>query len=111
MKATELLQSSMTTTKRAEEFAKSAKRNLQRDIIDTLNDRKDKITDELFTLKDFSLKTDVNAGVIAITRDDAEARFKKIIQLEYELDLLNAELGAKLKSFNNLFSDETTQED
>jgi hypothetical protein len=51
-----------------------------------------------------SLNTDLNKGVKTVTRDQAETRFSEVIELEYELELLNRELEIKRKSFDNYFS-------
>jgi hypothetical protein len=40
-----------------------------------------------------------------MTKDSVEARFKKIIDLEYKLKLVALELTAKQESFNKYFGD------
>jgi len=103
MKALELLKSNKTVAERAENYATAVKRNIQRDVIDTLTARKEGIDDELFELTNFNLETDKNRCYEAMTKDSVEARFKKIINLEYELKLITLELTAKQESFDKYF--------
>ena len=106
MKALELLKSNKTVSERAENYAVSVKRNIQRDVIDSLVSKKEAIEDELFELTNFNLETDMNRGQHAMTKDSVEARFKKIIDLEYRLKLISLELTAKQESFDKYFGDE-----
>lgn len=103
MKALELLKTNNGVAERAENYVSSVKRNIQRDVIDALTTKKEKIDDELFELKNFSLETDANKGVIEMKREDVEKRFRKIIDLEYELKLVSLELTAKQESFEKYF--------
>ena len=103
MKALELLKTNTGVAERAENYVSSVKRYIQRDVIDALTAKKEKIDDELFELKNFSLETDANKGVIEMKREDVEKRFRKIIDLEYELKLVNLELTAKQESFEKYF--------
>jgi len=103
MKALELLKTNTGVAERAENYVSSVKRNIQRDVIDALTAKKEKIDDELFELKNFSLETDANKGAIEMKREDVEKRFRKIIDLEYELKLVNLELTAKQESFEKYF--------
>jgi len=103
MKALELLKTNTGVAERAENYVSSVKRNIQRDVIDALTAKKEKIDDELFELKNFSLETDANKGVIEMKREDVEKRFRKIIDLEYELKLVSLELTAKRESFEKYF--------
>jgi archaellum component FlaC len=103
MKALELLKTNTGVAERAENYVSSVKRNIQRDVIDALTAKKEKIDDELFELKNFSLETDANKGVIEMKREDVEKRFRKIIDLEYELKLVSLELTAKQESFEKYF--------
>jgi len=107
MKALELLKSNKSVSERAENYATAVKRNIQRDVIDTLTAKKEAIEDELFELTNFNLETDANKGYQAMTKETVEARFKKIIDLEYKLKLVDLELKTKQESFNKYFSDES----
>jgi ectoine hydroxylase-related dioxygenase (phytanoyl-CoA dioxygenase family) len=104
MKALEILEKNQSTKERAKTFIESIRRNLEKKIIDTLQEKIEAIEDKIYGLLDMSLNTDLNKGVETVTRDQAEARFSKVIELEYELELLNRELEIKRKSFDNYFS-------
>ena len=103
-KALDLLKSNKTVSERAENYIISVKRNLQRDVIDALVQRKEAMEDELFELTNFTLETNVNNGVQAMTKETIEARFKKVIDLEYKLKLTNLELATKQESFDKYFA-------
>lgn len=103
MKALELLKTNKTVAERAENYTNSMKRNIQRDVIDSLIAKKEKIEDQLFELSNFTLDTNLNAGLRSMTKEDCESRFKKIIDLEFELELLNKELEIKQNSFDKYF--------
>lgn len=105
-KALELLKSNKSVAERAEQYTTSVKRNIQRDVIDTLTATKESIEDELFELTNFNLETDVNRGYQAMTKEAVESRFKKIIDLEYKLKLTELELKTKQESFNKYFGNE-----
>lgn len=103
VKALELLKSNKTVAERAENYITAVKRNIQRDVIDKLTAKIESIEDQLFELTNFNLETDVNKGFEMMTKDTVEARFKKIIELEYELTLCTLELATKQKSFDKYF--------
>jgi hypothetical protein len=104
-KALDLLKSNKTVSERAENYIVSVKRNIQRDVIDSLTAKKEAMEDELFELTNFNLETDMNKGFQQMTKESVEARFKKIIDLEYKLKLTDLELSAKQTSFNKYFED------
>jgi predicted nucleic acid-binding Zn-ribbon protein len=103
MKALQILEKNQSTKERATEFIKSIKRNLQKKVIDSLEERIETIEDKIYGQLDMSLNTDLNKGVKTVTRDQAEARFSEVIELEYELELLNRELEIKRESFDKYF--------
>ena len=107
--ALDMLKSNKTVTDRAENYFTSVKRNIQRDIIDSLTAKKEGMEDELFELTNFNLETDMNRGVQQMTKELVESRFKKIIDLEYKLKLINLELSAKQESFNKYFTSKDGQ--
>jgi AraC-like DNA-binding protein len=111
MKALAILEQNQPIKERASEFIKSIKRNIKKDVIDELESTIEKLEDKLFSLSDMTVATDVNQGVIGITRDQAEQRFKDIIDTEYELSLVQAELKIKKKSFAKYFKEEVKAED
>jgi hypothetical protein len=105
MKALELLKTNKSVSERAENYITATKRNIQRDVIDTLVAKKESYDDELFELTNFNLETDVNRGFQQMTKEQVESRFRKIIDLEYRLTLVNMELKVKTESFNKYFSE------
>jgi len=106
MKALELLQSNKSVKERAESYAVSIQRNIKRDVIDTIVDKLDRLKDSLFELTNFTLDTNLNKGLSTMTKDDCEARFKKIIETEYQIRLTELELQAKQESFDRYFSEQ-----
>lgn len=104
-KALEMLKSNKSVSERAENYATAAKRNIQRDVIDTLVAKIEGMEDELFELTNFQLETNVNQGYVQMTKEAVESRFKKIIDLEYKLKLSELELKTKQESFNKYFGD------
>lgn len=105
VKALDLLKSNKTVSERAENYIVSVKRNIQRDVIDSLTAKKEAMEDELFELTNFNLETDINRGYQQMTKESVEQRFKKIIDIEYKLKLVSLELNAKQESFNKYFED------
>jgi hypothetical protein len=105
MKALELLKTNKSVSERAENYITATKRNIQRDVIDTLVAKKESYDDELFELTNFNLETDVNRGFQQMTKEQVESRFRKIIDLEYRLTLVNMELKVKTESFDKYFSE------
>ena len=104
MNALEMLRTSKTVAERAESFFKSIKRELQKEILDTLVEKKEKIEDEIFELSNFTLDTNHNRGLAAMTKNDCKIRFEKVINLEFELDLVVEELTRKQASYDKYFS-------
>jgi hypothetical protein len=106
VKALDLLKSNKTVSERAENYTVSVKRNIQRDVIDSITAKKEAMEDELFELTNFNLETDVNKGFQQMTKESVEARFKKIIDIEYRLKLTNLELASKQESFDKYFGED-----
>ena len=102
-KALELLKNNKTVKERAENYIVSVKRNIQRDVIDALVQKKEQMEDELFELTNFSLEMDANRGFEAMTKERVEDRFKRVIDLEYKLKLTNLELMTKQETFDKYF--------
>lgn len=106
MKALEIMRSVVPVDKKAETYALTIKRNLQKQIIDPLIDKKEKLEDDIESAMDFSLNVNINEGMSPITREQAEERFKRVQGLEYQLVMLNLEMKAKLEIFNRYFGDD-----
>jgi hypothetical protein len=105
MKALQLLKANLSVEQRAENFINSVKRNLQKKL-DSLTEEKEKIEDKIADLQNFKLVTDINKGEIGLTRDQVEERFSLILELEYQLELLNKKIEIKTQSFNKYFGGE-----
>jgi hypothetical protein len=102
-KALSLMKQNRSVEQRADQYSVSIARNIQRDVIDVLMSKIEDIDDQIFELENFSLDTDVNKGVRTMTRDEAEARFKTIIDLEFKRQMLMLELMQKQKTFDKYF--------
>lgn len=105
MKAITMMKANNTVEARANDFGKSIKRNIKRSVIEALETRIEKLQDKLYSLTDFSLKTDVNKGLVALTREECEKAFNEIIEVEYEIEILKLELDAKRAIFNTYFEE------
>ena len=103
MKALELLKTNKTISERAEKYHESIKRNIQRDVLDKLTTTIEDLEDTLFELKNFVLDTNINRGLMQMTKDDCENRFKKIIEVEFELELLKQEQKVKKEIYEKYF--------
>lgn len=104
VKAIDLLKTNQSTAERADNFVVSIKRDIQRDILDNLTIRQEKLIDEKFNLKQFTLGTDVNAGLRPMTQDECKKRFERLIEVEYQLELLGKEIEIKTNAFNTYFA-------
>jgi len=102
-----LLSQSINVGERAKTFTESIQRNLQKKVIDILIEEKEKLTDQIFAAKDFTLQTDINSGVNAITRDEAEKRIDTAMQLEYRLVFVEIELKERQAIFDKYFKTES----
>jgi hypothetical protein len=109
-KALELLGKSKTVRERADSYVVSMKRNLQKKILDTLQDKIDAIKDKNFDLENFTLDTNLNAGVRQMSKEDCESRFEQLINNQFELQLLEAELKVKQEAFNQYFNENVSAE-
>lgn len=103
--ALSLMKKNKSVSERAQAYFESVKRNIQRDVIDKLVSRKEELEDRLFELTNFTLDTNLNAGLRQMTKDDCEKRFKEIIETEYQLQLTELELKAKQASFGKYFTE------
>jgi len=105
MKAVNLLKETTPVKERAEKYAVTIKRNLKTTCIDPVILQIEKLEVKLDTLLDFSLDIDLNKGIKPITCEEAEDRFKEVLNIEYELVLLRAELKAKQAIYDEYFSE------
>lgn len=110
MEAKTILSKSQTVAARAEDFFKRIKRNIQKETIDVLEEKIEKINDKIIETKDFSLDTDLNKGQKALTMSECQERFNTLIELEYEKELLERELAIKQASFSKYFEESKSEE-
>ena len=103
-KAHTLLASTKSVADRAATYAERIKKSLSIYIIDNLQERIEKIDDKIFDLENFALETNLNKGMVQLTKEDCEKRFANIIDLKFEQSLLQAELKAKKAAFDELFN-------
>ncbi len=101
-----LLSQSINVDGRAKAFTESIQRNLQKKVLDVLTEEKEKLVDDIFQAKDFTLRTDVNSGQVAVTREQAEQRFDNLMQLEYKLVFVEIELKERQAIFDKYFKAE-----
>lgn len=104
-KALTLLKSNKSVSERAEAYVKSIARDIQKNKIDVLVSKKEHLEDEIFELENFTLNTDRNANLRAMTKDECQERFERLIDAQYELKLLALELEVKEAAYANYFTD------
>lgn len=101
--AMKMLEKSKSIKERADSYFTSVKRNIQRDVLDSLTQKKEALDDKLFELQNFTLETNLNSGLRMMTKEDAENNFKAIIETEYQLTMIEMELKVKQASFDKYF--------
>jgi len=104
-KAALLLKNMPNIEQRAEKFAETVKRNLQKSVLDALITKKESLEDLIDSKLDFSLNVDMNKGMTGVTREGAEQRFSEVIDLRYRLELVSQELAIKQDIFNDYFGE------
>lgn len=110
-RAIDIMKRSDSVATRAVKYNRIIRRNLKKSILDPLNDQKDALEDKIENLKDFSLDTNLNAGVKRIDREDCEKRFKDLIQARYDLSMLKLEIDEKTSIFKELFGNKAVEEE
>lgn len=110
MKALTLLEKNKSVKERSESYFKSIRRSIFRNHIEKIQDRIDKLVEKNFDLENFSLDTNLNAGLKQMTKEDCEVRFVELINNQYELEMLQLELESKTKIFSEYFGEEVTTE-
>lgn len=110
MKALTLLEKNKSVKERSESYVKSIKRSIFRNEIEKIQDKIDKLNEKNFDLENFSLDTNLNAGLKQMTKEDCEARFVELINNRFEIEMLTLELESKTKIFTEYFGEETSTE-
>ena len=108
-KALDLLKQAKSVEQRADKYSVRIKTSLEIEMIQPLKEKIEKIEDKIFDLENFSLDTNLNKGQKLMTKEDYEDRFREIINLSYEKEMVSLELKAKEKAFNNLFGEPVAQ--
>lgn len=103
MKALEILQKSKTVGERAEQYSQAIKKDLEYEVIRSLEQKIEKLKSRIFDLGDMTLDTNLNKGLVRMSQEDCQARFKELISAEYELLLSEEELTAKKEIFAKYF--------
>lgn len=103
-KAFQLLITNKPIKDRAQEYSESSKRVIMNKILSPLIEKVESLKDKKFSLEDFSLLTDRNAGIQAASREEVADRFAALIQLNWEIALAEAELKNKAESFTEYFN-------
>lgn len=96
-KANQLLTSVKSIEERASKFEASIKRDIQKSILDPIQDTIEKKENELYDLEDFS-------GIEKTTREQCQEKFEKIIEIEFDITCLKAELQKKQETFDKYFT-------
>ena len=104
MEALDLLLKSSNVEELAAQYADSAKRSVEEDIIRPCEKKVKDIKDELFYLKQIHVESDRNRGIDALTIHQCKERFKDIVNKEYSLSLAKLELEEKKKIYARYFS-------
>lgn len=104
IKAVSLMKKSKSASERATTYATRIKESLKTNIITKLTEQIASIDDKIFDLENFDLSTDLNAGKSEMTKKECEKRFAEIIELNFQKELLEAELKSKQATFDSLFS-------
>jgi hypothetical protein len=105
VKALELLKTNKSVKEKADFYHTSIKKSIERNVIDVLVSKIDEIKDKLFDLTNFTLDTNLNAGLKQMTKEDCENKFTQIIELEFDLKILELELKTKQASFDKYFKE------
>lgn len=95
MKAVTMLLTNKTLQDRAEVFAKSIKRNLQKKVIDVLVDKKEKLEEQIYEAENFAIEKS--------TKEECEKKFENLIEWQCQLLIVTKELEVKQNMFDKYF--------
>jgi len=96
-KANQLLTSAKSVEERANKFETSIKRNIQKKVLDPLLEQIEAKEDELYELENFS-------ETKSLSQAECQEKFEKIIQIEFDITCLKAELQKKQETFDKYFT-------
>ena len=81
--ALNLLNNTTSTSEIANNYYQSVKYKVDKTLEELINQERI-IDSRIFDLTNFSLETNLNAGIKVITREETETRFEAVLSLEYE---------------------------
>ena len=103
-KAEKLLGTVKSSNEKAAAYFPRIKRSLWIKLTN-FKERLEKLSDEIADLENFSLDTNLNKTMVAMTMEECEKRFETILNKKFEYELLQAEYDSKKKSFEEYFGD------
>lgn len=109
-KAELLLNSNKSVAERASKYAKTVSKAIKTDMLDAIKRKIDNIDSKIFDLENFSLETDMNRGITALTKESVQERFEHMINLEHNKTLLELEYKSKKAAFDSYFKTDVKSE-
>jgi len=105
-----ILKTSPSVEAKAADYAQRIKEDLDRKILQPLRDEVRRLNNEVKDQLDLSLSTDVNKGILPITRPEIQARVEKAIQAKYQLSVAKMELDFNQAGFDEIFGEDEEEE-
>lgn len=109
MKALAILKKYPSVEERAAIVITSLQRNIQKNVLDPVIAKVERLEEEIADLLNFSLETNINKGHAGTSREECQKRFELVIQKEYELEIAKKELEIKTASFDKYFAEEAVK--
>jgi hypothetical protein len=109
-KVLNLLKSTPSVEAKSVAYEARVKENLYKTRIQPILDKIREIETQIEDQLDFSLDTDMNRGISAISRPEVEKRLDTVMTLKYQLGVQEMELKLTMAGFNELFDGEGTDE-
>ena len=102
-KALSMIKGNKDIAARAESYFTTAKREVYDSTILPVVKEIETFEEKIFDLSDMSIKTDKNADIHAISREQVSANIAQLINAKFALDMKKIELNQKLKYYEELF--------
>lgn len=102
-KALSLMESAKSTKDRADKYTDRIARRLQNEELEVIQNKIEALEDKIFDLENINLTTNLNRGQSELTQEEVYRRFKEILDVSYQKDLLTAEYNSKVRAFNTYF--------
>lgn len=109
MKALTILKKYPSVEERATTVIVSLKRDIIKTVLDPVQNKIDRLEDEIADLQNFSLQTNLNHGQAATSKAECLQRFQQIIEKKYQLDIAKKEFELKKAAFDEYFTEEETK--